>query len=324
VKAIRIDRLGGPEVLTVADVPTPSPGAGDVLVRQTAAGVNFIDVYQRTGLYKRDLPFIVGSEGAGTVEAVGDGVTEFKPGDRVAYPTSPNLGGYAELNAVPARVLVSIPDGVDDRSACAIMLQGMTAHYLVTDTFPLRAGHVALVHAAAGGVGSTLVQLAKARGATVIATAGTKEKVELAKSYGADHVINYADGDFADAVRGLIGEHAVDVAYDSVGKETWERSLSLLRPRGLLALFGNSSGPVPAIEPARLMAGGSLYLTRPSLVNYIATRDDLLGRARDLFAAITAGKLHVRIGAAYPLAEAPQAHRDLEARKTTGKLLLIP
>ncbi len=324
MKAIRIDRPGGPEVLTVADVATPAPGAGEVLVRQSAAGVNFIDVYQRTGLYKRDLPFIVGSEGAGVVEAVGDGVTDFTPGERVAYPTTPNLGGYAELNAVPARVIVSIPDGIDDRVAAAIMLQGMTAHYLVTDTFPLRAGNVALVHAAAGGVGSTLVQLAKARGATVIATVGTAEKAALARSFGADHVINYADGDFAEAVRAIVGEHAVDVAYDSVGKETWERSLSLLRPRGLLALFGNSSGPVPPVEPQRLAAGGSLFLTRPTLFNYIATREELLGRARDLFGAIAAGKLQVRVGAAYPLAEAAQAHRDLEARRTTGKLLLIP
>jgi NADPH2:quinone reductase len=300
VKAIRIDRLGGPEVLAPADVPTPSPGAGEALVRQSAAGVNFIDVYLRTGLYKRDLPFIVGTEGAGVVEAVG------------------------EANAVPVRQLVLVPDGVDDRTACAIMLQGMTAHYLATDTFPLRAGHVALVHAAAGGVGSILVQLAKARGATVIATVGTEEKAKLARGFGADHVINYADGDFAEATRAIVGDHAVDVAYDSVGKETWERSLSLLRPRGLLALFGNSSGPVPGIEPARLASGGSLFLTRPTLGNYIATRAELLGRAHDLFEAVAGGKLHVRIGATYPLAEAAQAHRDLEARKTTGKLLLIP
>ena len=257
MKAIRIDRLGGPEVLAPADVPTPSPGAGEALVRQSAAGVNFIDVYLRTGLYKRDLPFIVGTEGAGVVEAVGEGVTELKVGDRVAYAQTPNLGGYAEANAVPVRQLVPVPDGVDDRTACAIMLQGMTAHYLATDTFPLRTGHVALVHAAAGGVGSILVQLAKARGATVIATVGTEEKAKLARGFGADHVINYADGDFAEATRAIVGDHAVDVAYDSVGKETWERSLSLLRPRGLLALFGNSSGPVPAdrcSSPARRSA----------------------------------------------------------------------
>ena len=324
VKAIRIDRLGGPEVLTPADVPTPSPQAGEALVRQSAAGVNFIDVYLRTGLYKRDLPFVVGTEGAGVVEAVGEGVTELKAGDRVAYAQTPNLGGYAEANAVPVRQLVPIPDGIDDRTACAVMLQGMTAHYLATDTFPLRAGHIALVHAAAGGVGGILVQLAKARGATVIATVGTEEKAALARGFGADHVINYADGDFAAAVRAIVGEHAVDVAYDSVGKETWERSLSLLRPRGLLALFGNSSGPVPGIEPARLASGGSLFLTRPTLGNYIATREELLGRAHDLFEAVIGGKLHVRVGATYPLAEAAQSHRDLEARKTTGKLLLIP
>ncbi len=324
VKAIRVDRIGGPEVLELADVPVPSPGPGEALVRQTAAGINYIDVYFRTGLYKRPLPFIDGREGAGVVEAVGEGVTEFKPGDRVAYPQTPNLGGYAEANAVPVHELVPIPEGVDDRDACAVMLQGMTAHYLSSDTFPLRPGHVALVHAAAGGVGSTLVQLAKARGATVIATVGTEEKAELARGYGADHVIVYAQEDFADATRALVGDHAVDVAYDSVGKDTWERSLSLLRPRGMLVVYGNSSGPVPPVEPQKLAAAGSIFFTRPTLVDYIRTREELTRRARELFDAIRAGALHVRIGATYPLAEAAQAHRDLEARKTTGKLLLIP
>jgi len=324
MKAIRVDRTGGPEVLELADVPAPSPGAGEALVRQTAIGINFIDVYFRTGLYKRPLPFIDGREGAGVVEAVGDGVTEFKPGDRVAYAQSPNLGGYAELNAVPVRELVPIPDGVDDRDACALMLQGITAHYLANDTFPLRPGHVALVHAAAGGVGSTLVQLAKARGAMVIATVGTEAKAQLARGYGADHVIIYASEDFAEATRALVGEHAVDVAYDSVGKDTWERSFSLLRPRGMLVVYGNSSGPVPPVDPLKLMSGGSIYLTRPTMPNYVRTREELLGRTRELFDATRSGTLHVRIGATYPLAEAARAHRDLEARKTTGKLLLMP
>jgi NADPH:quinone reductase len=324
VKAIRVDRLGGPEVLELVDVPVPAPGPGEALVRQGAAGVNFIDVYFRTGLYKRPLPFIDGQEGAGVVEAVGEGVTEFRPGDRVAYPQTPNLGGYAEANAVPVHRLVPIPDGVEDRDACAVMLQGMTAHYLVNDTFPLRAGHVALVHAAAGGVGSTLVQLAKAKGATVIATVGTEEKAKLARGFGADHVIVYAEQDFAEATNALIGEHKVDVAYDSVGKETWERCFSVLRPRGMLVIFGNSSGPVPPVEPQKLAAAGSIFFTRPTLVDYIRAREELLKRAHDLFDAVKNGKLHVRIGATYPLADAPQAHRDLESRKTTGKLLLIP
>jgi NADPH2:quinone reductase len=324
MKAIQVDRIGGPDVLQLAELPAPVPGAGEALVRHTAVGINYIDVYVRTGLYKKPPPFINGREGAGVVEAVGDGVTEVKPGDRVAYPATANLGGYAELNAVPVRDLVPIPDGVDDRTACALMMQGMTAHYLAHDTFPLRAGNIALVHAAAGGVGSLLVQIAKARGATVIATVGTAAKAELVRGYGADHVIVYAEEDFADAARALVGDHAVDVAYDSVGKDTWERSLGLLRPRGMLVVFGNASGPVPAIEPQRLAAAGSIFFTRPTIADYIRTRDELLQRARDLFGAVREGALHVRIGATYPLAEAAQAHRDLEARATTGKLLLIP
>ncbi len=323
MKAIRVDRLGGPEVLQLVDVPVPEPGPGQVLVRQSAIGINYIDTYLRTGLYPAPLPFVLGREGAGTVAALGPDVRDLQVGQRVAYAQSP-LGAYAESHVVPARECVAIPDGVDDRTACAAMLQGMTAHYLVTDTFPLRAGHVALVHAAAGGVGQILVQLAKARGATVIATAGGPEKVQLAKDAGADHAIDYSAGDFAAAVRELVGEHAVDVAYDSVGKDTWERSMGTLRPRGYLVIFGNSSGPVPPVEPQRLASAGSVYLTRPTLVNYIATREELLTRANDLFTAIAAGTLKVRVGTAYPLAEAAQAHRDLEARKTTGKLLLIP
>ena len=324
MKAIRVDRLGGPEALELADVPAPAPGPGEVLVRQRAAGVNYIDVYFRTGLYKRPLPFIDGQEGAGVVEAVGAGVTEFRSGERVAYPQTPNLGGYAELNAVPAHRLVPIPDGVDERAACATMLQGMTAHYLVNDTFPLRAGQIALIHAAAGGVGSILVQLAKAKGATVIATVGTEEKAQLVRGFGADHVIVYAKQDFAEATNALVGEHQVDVAYDSVGKETWERSLSVLRPRGMLVAYGNSSGPVPPVEPQKLSAAGSVFFTRPTLADYIRAREELVQRAHELFDAIANGALQVRIGATYPLADAAQAHRDLESRKTTGKLLLLP
>ena len=322
MKAIRVSGHGGPERLQLADVPTPQPSAGQALIRQTAIGVNFIDVYKRTGLYPIDPPFTLGEEAAGVVEAVGDGVTEVRPGDRVAYAGV--FGAYAEYNMVPAERCVPIPDGVDDRTACAAMLQGMTAHYLVTDTFPLRNGDVALVHAAAGGVGALLVQLAKRRGATVIATAGSAEKVALAREAGADHAIDYAATDFGDAARAIVGDRGVDVAYDSVGRATWERSMALLRPRGMLVLYGNSSGAVPPIDPLRLSREGSLFLTRPTLAHYVRTRDELLGRARELFALIADGRLHVRVGASYPLAEAAQAHRVLEARATIGKLLLIP
>jgi NADPH2:quinone reductase len=320
--AIQIDRNGGPEVLTFVDVPAPAPGPGEVVVRQAAAGVNFVDVYVRTGLYPSKLPLILGREGAGVIDAVGEGVTGLSAGQRVAY-TQPTSGGYAEANAVDQRYIVPVPDDVDDRTACALMLQGFTAHYLATDTFTLRPGHVALVHAAAGGVGLLLVQIAKARGARVIATVGTDAKAALAREAGADDVIVYAKDDFAEATRGLVGPHGVDVAYDSVGKDTWERSMSVLKPRGLLVVFGNASGPVPAIEPAKLMTGGSLYLTRPTLGDYTRTREEVLGRARDLFAMIERGTLKARVGATYALADAARAHRDLESRGTTGKLLLL-
>ncbi|MBV9439727.1 MAG: quinone oxidoreductase [Candidatus Eremiobacteraeota bacterium] len=321
MKAIRVEQTGGPEVLRLEDVAVPQPGDGSVLVRQSVAGVNYIDVYVRTGLYKAQIPVTLGREGVGVVESVGRGVDGIAPGARVAYAQSP-LGGYAEYNAVPAHELVPIPDGVDDPTACALMLQGMTAHYLATDTFALRPGNLALVHAASGGVGGLLVQLAKVRGATVIATVGNAHKARLAREAGADHVIVYAEHDFADGVREIAGEHAVDVAYDSVGKETWERSLSVLRPRGMLVAYGNSSGPVPPVEPQRLAAAGSVFFTRPTLVDYIRKRDELLGRARELFDLHAQGRLKVRIGATYPLDEAAQAHRDLESRKTIGKLLL--
>jgi NADPH2:quinone reductase len=320
--AIRIDRIGGPDVLEFVDVPAPTPGPDQVLIRQRAAGVNYIDVYLRSGLYPLKPPVILGREGAGAVEAVGANVTEFAVGDRVAY-TNGTPGAYAELNAVNASEVVAIPSGVDDDVACALMLQGMTAHYLVSDVYPLRKGSIALIHAAAGGVGGLLVQLAKARGATVIATVGTDAKAALAREAGADHVIVYAEEDFAAAIERIVG-HTVDVAYDSVGKETWERSLSVLRPRGMLVNFGNASGPMPAIEPQRLSQAGSIFFTRPTLVDFIRLRAERVARAKELFDLVLAGTLHVRIGAVYPLAGAEQAHRDLEARKTTGKLILRP
>lgn len=323
VKAIRIDRTGGPDVLQAVDLAEPVPGPGQALVRQSTAGINYIDVYLRIGHYPYPLPFIPGREGAGTVEALGAGVTGLRVGQRVAY-TQPTSGGYAEANVVAADLLVPVPDGIDDRTAAALMLQGITAQYLVTDTFALRPGMTAVVHAAAGGVGSLLVQMAKARGATVIATVGTAEKAALAREAGADHTIVYAEHDFAAATRELVGDRAVDVVYDSVGKDTWERSLSLLRPRGMLVIFGAASGPVPPLNVLQLAAAGSVFLTRPTLPDYMRTREELVGRTDDLFSLVQQGKLQVRIGATYPLADAAQAHRDLEARRTTGKLLLLP
>ena len=323
MKAIQIARLGGPEVLELVELPPPVPKAGEALIRQRAAGVNFIDTYQRSGLYPTALPYVLGREGAGVVEAVGDGVTEVHPGQRVAYPQGPG-GGYGELVAVAAALCVPIPDGIDDDVAAAALLQGMTAHYLCNDTFALGRGDIAVVHAAAGGVGNLLVQLAKGKHATVIATAGSAEKVALAREAGADHAIDYSATNFADAVRALVGDKAVDVVYDSVGKATWERSMSLLRTRGMLVCYGNSSGPVPPVDPLSLMNGGSLYLTRPTLAHYMRTRDELLARAGAVFDAIREGALRVRIGARYKLADAAQAHRDLEARATVGKLILVP
>ncbi|MFN2460327.1 MAG: quinone oxidoreductase [Candidatus Velthaea sp.] len=322
MKAIRIDGTGGPDVMTLADVPVPKPQPGEVLVRQTVAGINFIDIYIRTGLYKRETPFTAGQEGAGTIEAVGEGVTDLRAGERVGYCATPHLGGYAEYNTVPAREAVPLPDGVDDAVGCASMLQGLTAHYLTHATYPVTAGDTVLVHAAAGGVGRLVVQMAKARGATVIATAGGAEKGDLARSAGADYVIDYTTADFAPEVKRITGNAGVAAVYDSVGADTFERSMSVLRPRGYLVLYGGSSGPVPPVDPQRLAAAGSVFLTRPTLVDYKRTREELLCRARDIFAAIESKRLDVRIGRTYPLADAAQAHRDLEARKTTGKVLL--
>lgn len=322
MKAIRIDRTGGPDSLILVDIPLPDPGPGEVRVKQNVAGVNFIDVYIRSGAYKRELPFVLGREGAGTVDALGPGVSEFRLGDRVAYMETPHLGGYAEAAIVPVAEAVPVPSGVDDATACAVMLQGVTAHYLAHDTYRVAAGETILVHAAAGGVGLLLTQLAKIAGATVIATAGGADKGALATSAGADTVIDYAATDFAPEVKRLTDGRGVPVVYDSVGRDTWERSLAVLAKRGYLVLFGASSGPVPPIDPLRLMAAGSAYVTRPTLGDYKRTRAELLSHTDALFALIAAGKLHVRIGATYALADAAQAHRDLEARKTTGKLLL--
>jgi NADPH2:quinone reductase len=322
VKAIRIERHGGPEVLQLAEVPLPSPGPGEVRIKQTVAGVNYIDVYLRTGTYKRETPFTLGREGAGAVDALGAGVTEVRLGDRMAYMETPHLGGYAEYAVVPVQEAVPIPSGVDDRTACAVMLQGVTAQYLCRSTFPLKSGDTVLVHAAAGGVGLLLTQLAHRAGATVIATAGGPQKVALAQSAGADHVIDYRATDFAPEVKRLTRGRGVEAVYDSVGVDTFERSMTVLAKRGYLVLYGASSGPVPPIDPLRLAAAGSIFLTRPTLGDYKRTREELLDRTNELFSAILEGELNVRIGATYPLADAQRAHADLEARKTTGKILL--
>lgn len=321
MRAIQVSEYGGPEVLRLVELPDPVPGPGQIRVRVRAAGVNFVDVYQRTGFYKVPLPFVLGSEGAGTVELVGDGVHDVRPGDRVAWPHA--LGSYAERVVLPADRVVKLPDGVSDEVGAASMLQGLTAHYLATSTYRLEPGGACLVHAAAGGVGLLLCQVAKRRGARVIGTVSTKEKAALARAHGADDVILYTEQDFSVETRRLTGGRGVQVVYDSVGKTTFDGSLAALTPRGLLALFGQSSGPVPPIDPRRLSEGGSLYLTRPSLAHYIAGAE-LAERARELLDWIVRGELEVHIFRTYPLAEAAQAHRDLESRRTTGKLLLIP
>jgi NADPH2:quinone reductase len=322
MKAIRVHQPGGPEQLRIDEVPIPKPGDEDVLVKLEASGVNFIDVYHRTGLYKMPLPFTPGMEGAGIVEEVGKRVIEWQPGDRVAWAMT--AGSYAEFAVLPAAKLVSIPDGVETRTAAALMLQGMTAHYLTRSTFPLRSGDTALVHAAAGGAGLLITQLAKNVGARVIGTVSTQAKADLAKQAGVDDVILYTEQDFEAETKRLTQNKGVDVVYDSVGITTFEKSLNCLRPRGTLVLFGQSSGPVPPFDPGILNQKGSLYLTRPSLAHYLLTREELIWRSDELFTAVLEGRLDVRIDKTYPLAEAGQAHRDLEARKTTGKLLLLP
>jgi NADPH2:quinone reductase len=320
MKAIQVKQVGGPEVMEVVELPVPQPKANEAVVKLSASGVNFVDCYFREGRYKAPLPFVLGQEGAGVVTAVGAEVESVKVGDRVAW--SGLLGSYADYEAVPADRLVPIPQGVSDQQAAAAMLQGMTAHYLAHDTYPLKRGETALVHAAAGGVGLLLVQMAHHIGARVIATVSTDEKAKLARGAGADDVILYTQADFEAETKRLTG--GVDVVYDSVGKTTFEKGLNILRPRGMMVLFGGSSGAVPPFDPIVLTQKGSLFLTRPSLTNYIATREELVARSGAVFAMITAGKLKLRIEHTYPLAEAQRAHRDLEGRKTTGKLLLIP
>ena len=320
--AIQIDAAGGPEVMRWRELDDPEPGAGQIVVDLAAAGLNYIDTYQRSGLYDVPMPYVPGLEGAGVVTAIGDGVSEWSVGDRVAWPGSP--GSYATRVCLPADRVVAVPESVDLETAAAIPLQGMTAHYLVTDTFALGAGSRCLVHAGAGGVGLLLIQIAKLLGAEVFTTVGTAEKAELARAAGADHTILYRDVDFADAIGEIAGPRPIDVVYDGVGKSVFDRSLSVLRQRGMMVTFGNASGPVDPVSPLVLSANGSIFLTRPTLFHYIAERSELERRADDLFRWIGAGQLDVRIGHRFALADAADAHRAIEARQTTGKVLLLP
>jgi NADPH2:quinone reductase len=325
VIAIRVDRTGDAGVLQPVEIPPPEPTKGSLVVEVEAAGLNFIDTYQRSGLYPVPLPSVLGLEGAGRVVAVGEEVHRFAPGDRVAWADVP--GSYAQLVSVPAARAVPVPQGVGLDEAAAVMLQGMTAHYLSSDTFPLQAGHRCLVHSGAGGVGLLLIQMAKMRGAEVFTTVGSEDKRDLPRSVGADHVLRYHDGlrgDFADEIEGIAGPHCLDVVYDGVGRATFERGLALLRPRGHMVTFGNASGPVDPVAPLTLSQAGSLYLTRPTLAHYIATREELIRRAGDVLTWVREGRLDVLIGARVPLTEAAAAHRMLEGRKTSGKVLLIP
>ena len=322
MKAVRVHKYGGPEVLTLEEIPVPEPKAGETRVKIEAIGVNYIDIYQRTGLYPLQTPFTLGTEGAGIVDAVGPNVTEVEKGERVGYAMIP--GSYAEYAIVPAARLVPIPPNIDARTAAALMLQGMTAHYLTHSTYPLKKGETALLHAAAGGVGLLLIQIAKQLGATVIGTVSTEAKAKLAKEMGADHLILYTQNDFLAEVKKLTDGRGVNVVYDSVGQTTFDKSLDCLRPRGYLVLFGQSSGPVPPFDPGKLAAKGSLFLTRPSLPHYTLERSELLQRANDVFNWTATGKLKVRIDKTFPLAEVAEAHRQLEGRKTTGKVILLP
>ncbi|MGI8415858.1 MAG: quinone oxidoreductase family protein [Nakamurella sp.] len=320
-RAITVSRTGGPEVLELGDVDVPSPAAGQATVEIAAAGVNFIDIYQRQGVYQRELPYVPGSEGSGRVVAVGDGVTQLQVGDRVAWESLP--GSYAAIVTGPADRLVAVPDAVPDEQAAALPLQGTTAHYLSRDSYPIQPGDTVLVHAGAGGVGLLLTQVAKIIGATVISTVSTPEKGELSSAAGADHVIVGYD-DFASTVRDLTDGVGVAAVYDGIGKDTFEGSLASLRRRGTMVLFGATSGQVPPFDLQRLNPLGSLSVTRPTAKDFVVTREELLARTDELFGWIAAGKLDLRIGATYPLAEAGRAHEDLAARRTTGKLLLIP
>jgi NADPH:quinone reductase len=322
MQAIQVQKPGGPEVLTLVDLPVPKPKPNEVVVKVSAAGVNFIDVYFREGRYSTPLPFVNGQEACGIVSDVGSDVKSPKPGDRIAYAGV--LGSYAQYAAVPADRAVRVPQGITDHQAAAAMLQGMTAHYLINSAYPLKKGETVLIHAAAGGVGLLLVQMARSIGARVIGTAGSEAKAKLAREAGADEVILYDRQDFEVETKRITEGKGVHAIYDSVGKSTFEKDLNILRPRGYLVLFGASSGPVPPFDPDKLRQKGSLFLTRPSLGQYIATREELEQRATDVLGLISAGKLKLRIEHIYKLSEAHQAHRDLEGRKTTGKLLLIP
>jgi NADPH2:quinone reductase len=322
MKAIQITQYGGPDVLHYTNIDVPQPKAGEALVKIHAIGVNFIDVYQRTGRYPGALPFTPGSEAAGVVEAIGEGVTEVKKGDRVAYAMQ--IGSYSEYALVAASKLILIPANVDDHKAAAIMLQGMTAHYLSYSTYPIQKGDTVLIHAGAGGVGLLLTQMARKLGATVLTTVSTEEKAQLSREAGANEIILYTQTDFEQEVKRLTDGRGVQAVYDSVGKTTFDKSLNCLQPRGYLVLFGASSGPVPSFDPMVLGAKGSLFLTRPSLGHYVQDRAELMSRANDVLNWVSSGELQLRIEHTYPLSKASQAHIDLESRATTGKLLLLP
>ena len=322
--AIRIHKTGGPEVMVWEEVSVGAPGPGEVRLSQSACGLNYIDTYQRSGLYPLDdFPVTLGMEGAGVVEAVGEGVTELAAGDRVAYASMP-IGGYADTRLMPADRLVKLPAAITDNQAAAMMLQGMTVEYLLLRTYPVQAGETIVVHAAAGGVGLIMCQWAKHLGATVIGTVGSDEKAALAKAHGCDHPVVYTRENFTERVRALTDGAGVPVVYDSIGKDTFEASLDCLRPRGLMVSFGNASGPVAAFNPGMLAPKGSLYLTRPTLMTYTASRADLLASADALFAVVESGAVKIELNQTYPLAEAAQAHRDLEGRRTTGSTVLVP
>ncbi len=320
---IQISEVGGPEVMKTVDVELGDPGPGEALIRHTAIGLNYIDTYHRTGLYPVDLPSGLGIEAAGVVESVGPGVTEVGPGDRVAYAGGP-VGAYAQARVMPVAPLVPLPDEISDLQAAAMMIKGLTAQYLLRQTFVVKSGDIVLIHAAAGGVGLLLCQWAAHLGATVIGTVGSDEKAELARAHGCHHVIVYTREDFTERVRELTGGKGVPVVYDSVGKETWEGSLDCLQLRGLMVSYGNASGPVPAFEPGVLALKGSLFVTRPTLFSYAATRVELLAMAEELFAVVRSGAVKVSARQTFPLAEAADAHRALEARETTGSTVLMP
>src|SRR5512139_985254 len=321
-KAVRFHKQGGPEVLQYEDVQVGDPGQGQVRIRHTAIGVNFVDTYQRSGLYPMQLPQVAGNEGAGVIEAVGAGVADLKAGDRVCYTGLP--GSYCETRLVPADRMVKLPQGISEETAASMMLKGLTVHYLIFTTYPVKKGETVLWHAAAGGVGLIACQWLRELGVTVIATAGSDEKLALAKAHGATHLINYSKEDFAKRVKEITGGKGVPVVYDSVGKSTWEGSLDCLRPRGLMVSFGNASGPVAPVNLGILASKGSLYVTRPTLATYIAARADLVERSNALFDIVKSGKVKIETTGKYKLADAAQAHRDLESRKTTGSVILVP